>query len=374
MDITNNSNPRYSNKRIVLGVLYARQQMTRREISEESGLSLPTVTQTVRELTEMGLVYDAGLQESSGGRRAAITSIRTDALHSVGICISRHHVRFALLDLGKEVLAEASFRTVFSDSPEYWEDIRARVIHFLNDVGIYDLRQVRFGLSFPGIFNSRSFTLEYAPTLETGSSIRLAPLREVFGEGLLVDNDAVLAAKAEVWYKPLQAPAVYLLLNRGVGGALLTGNGKNPFGPRSGEFGHMVIEGGGRECRCGNKGCLEVYCSAAFIADHYDYRPLEDFFRDLRMGSSRCKEIWEEYFSHLVIGVHNLRCIFDCDVIIGGEMTKFIEEYASEFNRHLSEISIFPEATPFVRMSNYGEFDSAIGAALLGIEKFIETI
>ena len=364
--------PKPSNRRIVLGILYNRQQLTKRELAEESGLSLPTVTQTVRELTEMGLVTEAGLQESTGGRRAAVSSICTGSRISVGISITRHHVRFALLDLGREVLAKAGHNMRFSDTAAYWEDVRARMDAFLNYNGLAEHTHLSVGISFPGIVDKQSFTLEFAPTLRSGS-LRLSRLRTLFGENVMVDNDAVLAAKAEIWFKPLAAPAVYLLLNRGVGGALITKD-PSPFGPRAGEFGHMIIEKDGRPCECGNRGCFETYCSSGVIADRYDRRTLEVFFHDLDEGNERCREIWEDYLSHLVVGIHNLRCIFDCSVIIGGEMTAFIEERATDLDRRLTEMSIFTDERSYVRMSNYGEFDSAIGAALLGIERFIESV
>lgn len=372
MDMTLAPASKPSNRRIVLGILYNRQRLTKKEIAEESGLSLPTVTQTVRELTELGLVTEAGLQESTGGRRAAVSSICAGSRISVGISISRHHVRFALLDLGREVLAKVGYNVVFSDTAAYWEDVRARMDAFLNLNGVADRKRLGIGISFPGIVDKQNLTLDFAPTLRSGS-LRLSRLKSLFGEDMMLDNDAVLAAKAEVWFKPLSAPAVYLLLNRGVGGAMITKD-PMPFGARSAEFGHMIIEKDGRPCECGNCGCFETYCSSGVIADRYDRRPLEVFFRDLEEGSERCREIWEDYLSHLVVGIHNLRCVFDCNVIIGGEMTCFIEERAADLDRRLREMSIFADERSYVRLSNYGEFDSAIGAALLGIERFIESI
>ena len=55
-------------------------------------------------------------------------------------------------------------------------------------------------------------------------------------------------------------------------------------------------------------------------------------------------------------------------------MTRFIEARATDLDRRLTEMSIFSDERSYVRISNYGEFDSAIGAALLGIERFIESI
>ncbi len=51
-------------------------------------------------------------------------------------------------------------------------------------------------------------------------------------------------------------------LDLGVGGAIVVG-GKvlRGIAGGAGEFGHVVIDPHGPLCRCGNRGCLEVYAS-----------------------------------------------------------------------------------------------------------------
>ena len=39
------------------------------------------------------------------------------------------------------------------------------------------------------------------------------------------------------------------------------------FGNAAGEVGHIVLVAGGRQCRCGNRGCLEAYAGGWAIAE-----------------------------------------------------------------------------------------------------------
>ena len=69
---------------------------------------------------------------------------------------------------------------------------------------------------------------------------------------------------AAVGYKSVVCVAV----GTGVGGGIVL-DGKLMRGSNhtAGEIGHMTIDFGGPQCRCGNKGCLESYCcSSAMIA------------------------------------------------------------------------------------------------------------
>ena len=59
---------------------------------------------------------------------------------------------------------------------------------------------------------------------------------------------------------------IMITLGTGVGSGFVA-NGEMIYGHDgfAGEFGHVIVERGGRECGCGRKGCLETYTSAGGI-------------------------------------------------------------------------------------------------------------
>ena len=63
---------------------------------------------------------------------------------------------------------------------------------------------------------------------------------------------------------------IHMNVSNGIGGALVC-NGKLVYGSRgnAGEFGHCVVVEGGRPCKCGTKGCLEMYAAGPGIARSY---------------------------------------------------------------------------------------------------------
>ena len=64
--------------------------------------------------------------------------------------------------------------------------------------------------------------------------------------------------------------AVIVLVGSGVGAAVVT-DGTSYRGATSsaGEWGHTTVVYGGRQCRCGARGCLEAYVGAEGILDRY---------------------------------------------------------------------------------------------------------
>ena len=96
-----------------------------------------------------------------------------------------------------------------------------------------------------------------------------AELTRLLGVPVTVKNDTTLALLAEVAVGDVAGRAsnvVGLFIGTGIGGGLYL-DGRLYEGHRgiAGEFGHMVVDPGGRQCGCGSSGCLEQYASGRAI-------------------------------------------------------------------------------------------------------------
>ena len=99
------------------------------------------------------------------------------------------------------------------------------------------------------------------------------PLRQRIADGLgmdaALDNDANCAVLGEWWVGAAQDArlAVGLTLGTGIGGGIIIdGRLLHGVADAAGELGHTTIEANGRQCKCGNYGCLEAYASGPAIA------------------------------------------------------------------------------------------------------------
>ncbi len=121
------------------------------------------------------------------------------------------------------------------------------------------------------------------PGLVHGGTVRLAPnldWREVplaalladapvtAGLGVLVDNEANLAALGEAAQLAGDGPASFLYVSGEIGigaGIVLDGALYRGVQGWSGEIGHLTVEPDGPACRCGARGCLEQYAGQEAI-------------------------------------------------------------------------------------------------------------
>jgi len=364
----NNLQVRFFNKKRIMNLLYQRQ-MTRQDIARELSLSLPTVSQILKELETQGLVEETGVLESSGGRKPALISIIYNAKFSAGVEITRNHIRFVAIDLSGSVLFHKRISSRFENSDEYFAGLSRLSKEMLDESGIDQDRLLGIGIAIPGVVQKRLEMVEFVPTLNV-KNLPEQSINKHFNERILIDNDANLAGFAEIWNMQRLSDAVFLSINKGVGGAVII-NGRIYGGNnrRAGEFGHMTIVKDGKECACGKLGCFEAYCSTNVLAGNGG--DLADFFQSLQNGDSRCAQIWDEYLGHLAAGINSIRMMFDTDIIIGGDIDEYIEGYLDTLNERLRDINTFSDSTGYLHISKYGAMASAVGAALMHVDEFL---
>ena len=89
-------------------------------------------------------------------------------------------------------------------------------------------------------------------------------MKNEFSIPVIIENEANAGAYGEKKFGAGQAfdNIVYVSAGIGIGvGLILNGELYQGHDGFSGEMGHMTIDVNGLECRCGNKGCWELYAS-----------------------------------------------------------------------------------------------------------------
>lgn len=369
---TNNLQVRNTNKKRIINLLYHRNDMTKQDIANTLGLSLPTVSQILKELFEHGLVREGGTQASSGGRKPVINTLIYDAKLSVGIEITKNHIRFVVIDLAGNALYHRRLRERFTNSEEYFKKLGELTEQFLNENYVDKNKLLGVGIAVPGIVQKQKGILEFVPTLGV-KNLPIRLLTQYIPYNVEIDNEANLAGFAEIWGMEQLSDGVFLSLNKGVGGAIMI-NDKvyNGLNCRSGEFGHMTIVKDGKECTCGQKGCFEAYCSTMVLTNN-EFGDIDNFFAALENGNDQCIKMWDTYLDYLATGINNIKMIFDTDIIIGGDVDQYLEKYMDKLVEKLNNRNSFGDKTNYIHISKYGGMASAVGAALLLVDNFLDS-
>ena len=158
---------RKQNRNRVLRIIYeADAPMTKQEISQKLQMSLPTVTQNLKELLEEQVLTYAGTEESTGGRKARLIALNKNTYFSVGIELSPKHIRFIAINLKAEELAFECVECPFRNTLEYRKTYAEKLELFLDHFGLSRKRLLGVGITLPGVINEQEGMVEIAPVLQ----------------------------------------------------------------------------------------------------------------------------------------------------------------------------------------------------------------
>jgi predicted NBD/HSP70 family sugar kinase/biotin operon repressor len=252
----------------IVRALSQRGPISAREIGEATGLAKSTVSTALNELRRTGMVVDGpeSSRSSGAGRPAAIVSLNPEAGTCVGLLLGMEHMQLIVADVSHKVLAEKTL----SLSPDYTAVEAARLARQLletayreNDLSPDTLLGV--GMAMAGPVDPKTGVLLRAGGMPDWAGLDIRGTFEpVLQQAIIADNESNCSALAEMMWGSAVGEDDFVLftLDKGIGGAVvIDGRVVSGIAGGAGEFGHMSIDPDGPLCRCGNRGCLEVYAS-----------------------------------------------------------------------------------------------------------------
>lgn len=164
-------------------------------------------------------------------------------------------------------------------------------------------------------------------------------LRKKINYPIKIKNDAKCAAIAENEFGCLKKynNAIFLTIGTGIGGAIIHNRQLLEMGPfGGGEFGHMIIEKDGRECKCGKKGCFEKYASMKVLRkelveclktkEDMSGAEIRKIVKTEIVSNENVRAVLENYLEYLAIGISNLVNILEPEAIgMGGSFAYWDE-------------------------------------------------
>lgn len=202
---------------------------------------------------------------------------------AIGIDIGGINTAFGMVDEKGDVYAESVISTRkyphVEDYPSYVEDL-SRALRTMAHSIEFEYELVGIGIGAPNA-NYHSGKIEQPANLwkfrkedeNRDEKRRLFALADDLsaafgGVKVLITNDANAATIGEMVYGNAKTMKDFIMITLGTGlGSGFVANGELIYGHDgfAGEFGHVIVERGGRECGCGRRGCLETYVSATGI-------------------------------------------------------------------------------------------------------------
>lgn len=252
----------------VLKVLRTKENMSRADIAEITGLTPASVTNITKFLMEAGYLSETGIGKSSGGRPPIILQLNYDARYIIGVNIGVGIIEVVLTNLEAKIIAKESYEILDNDEEKKYGKVLKKLIEMINNVieesGKPKDKIAGIGMAVHGVVNTSTGVSEFSPYYNWKNVQLLKDVKEEFQYPVFIDNDVRAMALGESWFGTAQNINSFITINisNGIGAGIIIDN-KPYYGIdySAGEIGHVVVDPDGPKCNCGNYGCLETIAS-----------------------------------------------------------------------------------------------------------------
>ena len=315
----------------------------------------------------------------------------------VGIDVGGTNIKIGLFDAELKLLSKTSVTTDADMGPEVVIDKMAQTVKDeLSEAGLSLADIVAVGIGTPGPARYSEGIIIRSTNMPKFKNVPICKmLNERLGAPIVFDNDANVACWGEYAVgagKGVQ-DMVFFTLGTGIGGGIVSG-GELVHGcdENAAELGHMIIYPNGRNCNCGQKGCVEAYASAdstarrataalkegaesslAKVLDEKGRITSKDVYEHLAAGDALAREITDGTAEALAITCINMlhgtepqRIVFAGGMIAAGDL--LLNRIRDFFNQHIWTIK--EEDNIEICFATLGEDAGIIGAGALAQHKY----
>ena len=363
------------NRSKIYQYIYRSKLTSKLQIVQDLQMGLSTVSQNLNLLENEGLIEKNGYFDSTGGRKANAIQIVSDFRISIGVGILKNMFHITAIDLYGNTVYTDTIPLTYSNTAAYYQQITDKVKDFIEKSQYPEDKILGVSIATQGITSPDNTTVIYG-NIMNNTGMRLKDFSRHLPYPCHLEHDSKSAAFLELWNHPELDSAVVFLLNRNLGGAIITNHQihQGRF-MHSGTIEHICINPDGPLCYCGNRGCLETYCSANSL-EQASGMTIKEFFPLLREKKSpQLIQIWEDYLKHLAFAMKNLNLVIDAPIIISGYLAPYFTEDDTDYLlRQINSMTPFELKEEQILVGTHGQYTPAIGAALFYVKEFIQSV
>ncbi|WP_338563458.1 ROK family protein [Erwinia sp. E_sp_B04_7] len=252
--------------------------ISRIELSKKALLAPASITKIVREMLEAHLVQETEFQEAgSRGRPAVGLILDTQAWHYLSVRIGNGEITLALRDLSSQLVVEDLCPLPVEAS----DPLLTRIVAVIDAFFIRHQQRLErltaIAITLPGILNARTGIVHRMPFYQV-TDMPLGPeLEKRSGLPVYIQHDVCAWTLAESLFGASQEAknVIQVVIDHQVGAGVISGgrllhNGSSTLV----EIGHIQVDPQGKQCYCGNHGCLETVASSENLLELANQRLL----------------------------------------------------------------------------------------------------
>jgi predicted NBD/HSP70 family sugar kinase len=284
-------------------------KLSRNDISQETGLSHPTISTILQEFTALDLVGEVGQSMARGGRPAQLVTFNALARCVISVDLSAASYSAALIDLTGAILDRVS-------GPRRQPGSDEELFRWLDQVKAGYSREQEIGMlavALPGVVEPAAGTVHFAPALGWHDYPLAAVLKSRLGLEVLLENDVNALATGELQSAERQegTNAIFLSITSGIGmGVVIDGQIYRGSNSAAGEIGYGTLGhiAGQPNPTFGQPGPVEAHLqqlSSSFMSDG-----------EITLDSPAARTAFERFSADLAVILQNAICLLNPERLV----------------------------------------------------------
>ena len=375
------------NSQLVLRTIYDSGEISRADLARLTHLTRTTVSDVVADLIGRGLVEEVGHGASSGGRTPILLSVVDDSRYLIGVNLMSSEISGATINLRGGIRHRASRAFQSRDA----ESVLSLVYDLIDElIEAAGSPLLGIGISTPGLMDTTAGIVRHAVNFGWQNLHLRDLIHARYKLPVYLGNGAHMAALAEYTFGGSQNRKNLVVIHVGQGiGAGITLNGELFYGDAhgAGEIGHVVVVEDGRQCKCGNYGCLETVADSREIirraqliaredpssllhqlASDIETIDLDTVVQAFRAGDTALRQVIDEVGRYLGIAVANLIGILNIErIVITGPVAQFGQPLCDAIARDMLKRSL----PALARATELAVVEEGPDSVLLGISALL---
>ena len=313
-----------------------RQAMSRAELARATGLTRAGTSLIVEELLKRDIVTELAPQSVGRGRSATPMALRSDSFYALAVDLARKGCTVGLCDMAGKLLQCRKL----PDQDNMVAAIAQALEALLETVDRDKILGI--GISSPGPLDCVHGRILNPTRFERWHGVEIGKLlSEALGMPAYLEHDVNAMALHQLELGQSRN-FMLLFIDIGIGAAVMSGGkllGNSKY--FTGELGHTSIRFDGRQCECGNRGCLETYASIPALLEGSPYRSWFDFI-DHVDREEEARRLLDQEAVYLSAGLVNLLNLIPFDsIFLAGDICYRYELLAQRLQREIGAKALF---------------------------------
>ncbi len=301
------------NYKQILQLVISSRGISRAQIARDTNLNRSTISYIINYFLDQNIVYETNDKVLTGGRASKLIKFNYDIEEIMIVDLQKNKVKILITTYSGKLIDRFDFPIVHTDNNiDYIKSLIAQVLTAYPNIKNCGVAIHGIVSTTKNMISSPFYQYQYKDIISIFADFQL---------NLDIENEANIYTVGILANENLaNTNLLNIHIKDGIGsGQAINGilyRGDNGF---AGEIGHTILYPGGEQCRCGNRGCLELYSSEQYFIKQIEAITQKPYqLADVAMlvqNNQEVQKVYQQIIGNLALKLNDFILFMDISTI-----------------------------------------------------------